>query len=232
LVVLQIDYLFGFTGYKLCTKIAAGLKARSKAISTAIQEYNRCAAQLVPRRPPLEVDRVLEYVFLAEFDLLRDSRFQIQGHPWTRPGEREAMNKYFKLCRAQEEVTRLCIEARRFTTWLDIEERTLHSTLHKLKETNNNLWFQVARRLEYISQVHKRHRQYLRWVQSHPNWEGPTGPGIPLETTDNAANIVSGTIMFTSAEREAEQDVMEEGELEDDAVDTQPVEIIWDVFQT
>ena len=38
---------------------------------------------------------------------------------------------------------------------------------------------------------------------------------------DNVANIMSGTVMFTTAEREAEQDIREEEELEDDPVDTQ-----------
>jgi hypothetical protein len=226
------DFLSHFSGYKLRTKIAAGLKARSKAILTAIQEYNRCAAQLVPSRPPLEVNRVLEYVFLAEFDLLRDSRFQIQGHPWTRQGEREAMNKYFKGCRAREEITRLCIEARRLLTWLDIEERRLNSTLQELSEADNNLWHQVARHYDYKLQVHKRHRQYLQWMQHHSDWEGPTGPGKPLDNFDSIALRTIEPEMVTVATEELERDVEDEGELEDDAIDTQPVEFIWSIFET
>lgn len=92
-----------------------------------------------------------------EFDLLRDSHFQSNQHPWSHQGEGEAMNKYFKLCHAQEEITHLCVEAHRLLSWLDIEERTLYSTLHNLKSAGNDLWYQVARHYEYLLQVHKQH---------------------------------------------------------------------------
>ena len=60
-------------GYKLCSKIDNALCALSAAICTAIKSYNDAALQLPVPRPVLDVKTVLDYMFLAEFDLLCDS---------------------------------------------------------------------------------------------------------------------------------------------------------------
>jgi len=65
---------FHAVGYKLCTKIANALHAWSAAIRTAIKSYNEAAIRLPVPQPTLDVKTVLDYVFLAEFDLLRNSR--------------------------------------------------------------------------------------------------------------------------------------------------------------
>ncbi|KAJ7821992.1 hypothetical protein B0H14DRAFT_3471049 [Mycena olivaceomarginata] len=64
------------TGYKMRKHIAKALQARSKA-------------------------QVVEYAFLADFDILRDTRAEIQSRPWTRPAYRLAMDRYFKILRAR-----------------------------------------------------------------------------------------------------------------------------------
>ncbi len=50
------------------------LQARSKVICTALSQYNAAAAALNPSRPPLQWERVVEYAFLSDFDLLHDVR--------------------------------------------------------------------------------------------------------------------------------------------------------------
>ncbi|KAF8580082.1 hypothetical protein K439DRAFT_1620080 [Ramaria rubella] len=62
------------TGYKLRMHIAKAMKARSQAIRTAIKRYNEAPTALHPPRPILDPQTVLDYVFLAEFDLLCDAR--------------------------------------------------------------------------------------------------------------------------------------------------------------
>ncbi|KAK0441211.1 uncharacterized protein EV420DRAFT_1769035 [Desarmillaria tabescens] len=62
------------TGYKMRKHIGKALKARSQAIRTALTQYNVAAATLIPPRPLLKWERVVEYAFLADFDLLRDVR--------------------------------------------------------------------------------------------------------------------------------------------------------------
>ncbi|KAL0948667.1 hypothetical protein HGRIS_010470 [Hohenbuehelia grisea] len=60
------------TGYKLRKHISKALQTRSKAIRTALDKFNKAAAQLKPPRPALKWEEVVEYAFLSEFNLLRD----------------------------------------------------------------------------------------------------------------------------------------------------------------
>ncbi|KAF8575614.1 hypothetical protein K439DRAFT_1369517 [Ramaria rubella] len=125
--------------YKLRVKIAQALKAWAGAIRTAIEKYNQAAEALPEPRSPLDVKDVLEYVSLGEFDLLRDSRHQLREQPWARPGERDALNIYFKILRSEEELERVCIEARRLHTYMIDEATYMRSILSKLEEAESAL---------------------------------------------------------------------------------------------
>ena len=61
------------TGYKLRKHITKALQAWSVAIRTALDCYNTAACVMRPPRCELHWDEVVEYAFLLEFDLLRDS---------------------------------------------------------------------------------------------------------------------------------------------------------------
>jgi hypothetical protein len=60
----------------------------------------------------------METTTLAEFDLLRDSRQDIWQQLWTQPSRHEAMNLYFGIKRAREEIQRLNIEIWRLVTFM------------------------------------------------------------------------------------------------------------------
>ncbi|KAJ7194885.1 hypothetical protein GGX14DRAFT_299630, partial [Mycena pura] len=57
------------TGYKMRKLIAKALQARSKGLKNAITSYNEAAT--ASGRPLLTWQEVVEYGFLADFDLLR-----------------------------------------------------------------------------------------------------------------------------------------------------------------
>jgi hypothetical protein len=80
---------------------------------------------LNPLRPPLSWDEAVEYVFLSDFDLLRDTRQDIRKRPWATPAGHLAMDDYFKLLRAKEEILRLNIEIPRLATYMRDEEAYL-----------------------------------------------------------------------------------------------------------
>ncbi len=90
--------------------IGKALKACSQAIWTALSQYNAAAAALSPPRPPLQWDCVVEYAFLADFDLLQDVQQDMSDHKWATPAGHQAMDMYFKICRAREEVKHLNIK--------------------------------------------------------------------------------------------------------------------------
>ncbi|KAF8587248.1 hypothetical protein K439DRAFT_854298 [Ramaria rubella] len=94
------------SGYKLRAHIARAMKARSQAIRTAIKHYNDAAMARRPARATLDPKDVLDYVFLTEFDLLRDARDDIRNQPWARAPERLASVAYFKIRRSLEEKAR------------------------------------------------------------------------------------------------------------------------------
>jgi hypothetical protein len=68
-------------GYKLRKHIAKALQARSRAVRTALQKYNEAAANLKVPREALTWEEVVNYSFLAEFDLLRDGRDDVRTYP-------------------------------------------------------------------------------------------------------------------------------------------------------
>ncbi|THU84381.1 hypothetical protein K435DRAFT_589530, partial [Dendrothele bispora CBS 962.96] len=106
------------TGYKLRKHMGQALKSRSQAIRTALDQYNAAAASLKPPKPALTWEQIVECTFLSDFDLLRDTREDIRERPWSRPRERKAMDRYFKILRAREEIKRLNVEIRCVATFL------------------------------------------------------------------------------------------------------------------
>ncbi|KAG2350209.1 hypothetical protein BDR05DRAFT_971794 [Suillus weaverae] len=105
-------------GYKLHKHIAKALQTRSTAICTALDQYNTAALALTPPCQTLKWDEVIEYAFLADFDLLHDAREDVSERPWATPASRQVMDLYFKMCHAKEEIVHLNIEIRRLDRYL------------------------------------------------------------------------------------------------------------------
>ncbi|KAJ7883029.1 hypothetical protein B0H14DRAFT_2166997, partial [Mycena olivaceomarginata] len=59
--------------------------------------YNVAAIALDPLVASLTWEQVFEYIFLADFDILHDTRAEVQSRPWTRPAYRLAVDTYFKI---------------------------------------------------------------------------------------------------------------------------------------
>ncbi|KAJ7836778.1 hypothetical protein B0H14DRAFT_3460500 [Mycena olivaceomarginata] len=110
------------TGYKMRKHIAKALQAGSKAVKNTIDRYNAAASVLDPPMPPLTWDQVVKYAFLADFDILRDTRAEVQSRPWTRPAYQLAMDRYFKILHAKEEIKCLNVEIPRVTEGKSEEE--------------------------------------------------------------------------------------------------------------
>ncbi|PPQ90696.1 hypothetical protein CVT25_005004, partial [Psilocybe cyanescens] len=81
-----------------------------EVIRTTLRQYNDTATCLNLPRPQLSWSSVLNAATVADFDLLRDTHMDIRSLPWTEPSRREAMNYYYGLKHAQEEIVRLNVE--------------------------------------------------------------------------------------------------------------------------
>jgi len=169
-----------FLGYKLRRQIGRALQRRSEAIRNAINRYNTQAAKLTPPRPLLSWKEIVEYSFLGEFDALRHSTRDVRDQPWAQTARREAMVKYFKLCRAREEIVRLNVEIRRLLT--SIHDETIHhnQTIKLLTQSNPHLTVELQLRWQLRKAVNELHIQRLTSVQKSTMFTGSRGIGTPL----------------------------------------------------
>ncbi|KAF7363837.1 hypothetical protein MSAN_01041700 [Mycena sanguinolenta] len=169
------------TGYKLRKHIAKAMQARSKAVRTALANYNAAAAALKSPRPPLEWEAVVEYAFLAEFDLLRFSRRDVRSEPWAQGSGRAAVDLHFKIKRAKEEVERLNVEIRRLYTYMRDEDAFL---AHHARRLRDNHQPQLAYQVEVHRQQHIRfndeHRRRLEKLRKETGCTAVLEPGTAL----------------------------------------------------
>lgn len=126
---------------------------------------------------------VLEYSFLAEFDLLRESRVDIRDRPWAKPATRILIDNYYKWKHAEEEVRRLDVEVRRVRTWirddmaahLRAKERLVQDGLHSLA-------YEFSRRLKHMLHVNAAVMASLERVAALDGFTGTLTPGVGLYT--------------------------------------------------
>ncbi|KAJ7321638.1 hypothetical protein DFH08DRAFT_1033595 [Mycena albidolilacea] len=170
------------TGYKMRKHIAKALQARSRAIKTAIEQYNAAAAALEVPRELLSWEEVVDYTFLSDFDLLRTSRRDILTEGWAQPAGREAMDNYFKLLRADEEIKCLNIEILCFVSYMRDEEVFLRRQEERIRiEHGNALAHQVALYREQQGHFNNGHRYRLLTLSKLPGFSGSIMPGVPVD---------------------------------------------------
>ena len=174
-------YLQGCTGYKLRKHIASSLQSRSQAVKSALKRYNDAARAFKPPRPSLSWEEVVDYAFLSDFDLLRDTRQDIRQKPWAQPANRSLMNQWFKLQRAREEIERLNIEIRRVITHMQDEEQFLLSLEDELQATKPTLAFHIARYRHDQTRFYELHRQRFAALPTLDGFTGSVSPGISVD---------------------------------------------------
>ncbi|KAF9046183.1 hypothetical protein BJ165DRAFT_1345868, partial [Panaeolus papilionaceus] len=170
------------TGYSLRKHIAAALKSRSKAIRTALVKYNAAAAALNPPRQELTWEEVVDYAFLADFDLLRDCRQDIRQRPWATPAARHALDRYFKLLRAAEEIDRLNIEIHRLWTFIRHEDAFLLSKEQEISATNPTLASAIRSYRSETCRFIEHHTTILNQIRQLKGYTGKPAScfGVPI----------------------------------------------------
>ncbi|KZT63774.1 hypothetical protein DAEQUDRAFT_679796 [Daedalea quercina L-15889] len=159
-------------GYKMREKIGKALKARAEAIRKAIIEYNRRAAQLTPPRPALSPTEVMDMASLSEFDLLRDVRQDVRQLPWAQPMNRKAMNAYFNVKRAHEEIKRLNVESARLFTSIIDEHFDYHHAISHALFTDPQLARELSVRWLYRDRINEKIAHRLQQTSSLSGFTG------------------------------------------------------------
>ena len=112
--------------------IAKALQTHCSAIKNAVDEYNSVAAPL--GRRTLDWSEVSHVRYIEEFALLRETRPEVSEKPWISNSGRLALQKYRRIKRAREEITRLNVEVRRLHTTILDESITMNQVLARLRE--------------------------------------------------------------------------------------------------
>ena len=117
---------------------------------------------------------------MGEFDLLRQSRSDVRELDWAKPAHREATVKYFKLCRAYEEIERLNVEVRRLRTSIHDEEVKMTTVISELLVSNPSLGLELQRQWTARAAVNAVHALRLDQIELQPGFSGTTGVGVRL----------------------------------------------------
>lgn len=182
-------------GYKLRTQISKALKSRASAIRNALQRYNKYAAEMIPPRPPLEWEQIVEYSFLAEFDLLRDGDAQLHSKRWANPLYRQASMQYFDGMRAKEEIERLNVEIGRLLTKICDDAVYYPQTIATLAAHDPPLASELGRQWDQLRSLNLWHLQRIRQTQALHGYSGPLKPGTRIGAaagvmpTDSSADV-------------------------------------------
>jgi hypothetical protein len=123
--------------------IADALQSHSQAICNTLDRYNNAAKALIPPQRLLDWEDVVEYAFLADFDLLHDTRQDICSFPWATPAARAAIDQYFKILCAHEEIQWLNVEIPHVITYIRDEDTFLRGNKAQIRLTHPSLAHQV-----------------------------------------------------------------------------------------
>ncbi|KAE9384969.1 hypothetical protein BT96DRAFT_841316, partial [Gymnopus androsaceus JB14] len=147
------------TGYKMRKHLANALKSQSKSIKAAIEAYNAAACALSPPCEQLSWDKILEFSFLSEFDILQDARTDVRTKKWATQKNHLLMQQFFKLLSAETELTRLHTEIRRMITYMEDEEETICLTAERVGCSDPALALQIKLHGNMRSRFNRLHWQ-------------------------------------------------------------------------
>jgi hypothetical protein len=181
---------------------------RSNAIKLAVEKYNEATAKLSPPRSKLDFQKVLDFVHVGEFDLLRQSKHNIGEKPWSKPALREATNAYHKVARATEELTRIRIEAHRLLDYIVKSEVSLRNQIQKHSQLTSSILSMIQDRYHKIKCANEVHLKRLFSLASLDGFDG-TDLYKSLTDTINAITpqIDMQTIPQACTEEANEQEV-------------------------
>jgi len=110
--------------------------------------------------------------------LLRQLRADIRTEDWAKPAYREATVKYFKLCRACKEVTRVEVEVRRLQTAIHNEEREVDAAVERLIIVDPHLGLELKRQHRQRRAINMLHIHRLNKIEASVGYGGLKGIGI------------------------------------------------------
>ncbi|KAE9387644.1 hypothetical protein BT96DRAFT_1004926 [Gymnopus androsaceus JB14] len=209
------------TGYKMRKHIATALKLRSKSIKTAITAYNEAAASMSPPRRRISWEEVVEFSYLSEFDILRDTREDVRERKWATQKNRVLMQEFFKLIRAENELPRLHLEICHLFTYMRDKEYRLKSISKDVEARDPALALQILLYWQERGRFNNLHRRRLLSIKRLDGFKFENNryfsPGVAVAKEAPLSEVVDGPVLVGDAgsdvEEEDEEDEMD-GEID------------------
>lgn len=193
--------------------IAQALRTRSKTIQKAIESYNAAASAMSPPRQTISWEQVVDYSYLSEFDILRDTREDVRERKWATQKNRLLMQEFFKLIRAENELPRLHIEIQRLITYMAREEVRLLGFVSMIQHDDPALAYQISVHWFERARFNDIHRKRLLSIKRLEGFDSRNNKyfsvGVPVRKEapmEMAEDIPSGL----NEDDEGESDVEEE----------------------
>ncbi|KAJ7029469.1 hypothetical protein C8F04DRAFT_881444, partial [Mycena alexandri] len=183
---LVVARMFELSKAYICTQginwrkhIAKALQGRSKGIKSALEGNNDAATAMCPACTQLSWEQIVDYAFLADFDLLCNGREDIRGEPWAQPAGRVTMDQHFKLLRADEEIACLNLEIpRRVTHMVDEDAFLIYQAQRLVREGNPGLAHQVTVQRMERGRFNTLHMEWLVKLSKEPGFTASLIPGV------------------------------------------------------
>lgn len=194
-------------GYKLRTQISTALKTHATVIWNAIQRYNKYAALLNLPRAPLQWEQIVEYSFLAKFDLLWDSNSNIQAKWWASPSYHNTSAQYYELQYAKEEVQCLYVEIGCLLTKIRDDRLKYPTAIKGLEESDPFLAGELTQHWQYLKSVNACHLWCFWKTCSLPGYSGPVCADLQLGHVqpDDSAILHASEVELQSAVESEEE---------------------------
>ncbi|KXN92082.1 hypothetical protein AN958_09785 [Leucoagaricus sp. SymC.cos] len=138
---------------------------------------------MIPPQPILTWNQVVQYAFLSEFDLLKDSCEDVWERPWAKPAAQALMDRYFKIMRAHEEIKRLNVEICHVVTHLQDEDQFLHLKAQEISLTDPLLGHQVLKYHSLCTRFKSQHMHHFEELVKTPGWSGTLDAGTSIDKT-------------------------------------------------
>ena len=180
----------------------------SQAIRTALNQYNAAAQKPHPPCPILDWETVIEYAFLAEFNLLRDSHQDIRKEIWATPVGHKAMDQYFKIECAKEKIEHLNVEIWQLVTYMEDEDAFLLAREREVIGDDPHLAFQIRQHRREHSRYKELHWRQLKVLERQKGFTGT----LLLGKGERSMYHLSSDVAIPNIEEDSEDDKDDEDE--------------------
>ena len=196
------------------------------------------AATHKPPAPNLTWDDVVDYAFLTDFDLLRDTREDVRSKPWALQVNRVLRDQYFKIECAREEIDRLNIEIRRLITYIADKTVFLTTKEESLAGGNPRLAHQISLYCLERGRANAKHMQRFAKLAKLPGFTGQVKPGrsirLPAATVklcEERVNVADTEEEELEGYEEEDDDVQEEDDDDDVEEEEEAYDMAYEVLK-